>query len=79
MKFQALFMLLYLLTTLFFRFLILTKLNSEVAKAQSWKTANRLTITVTITEMLLISNRNKPDVDHQIAINGDFVRYTNSV
>ena len=57
---------------------MVTKLNSELAKVQSWMTANRLTINVAKTEMLLISNRNKPDVDNQIAINGDSVRCADS-
>ena len=28
--------------------------------------------------MQLVSKRNKPDVDHKIAINGDSVKYTDS-
>ena len=52
-----------------------TTLNSELVRINDWTTANRLTINVSKTELLLFTNRDvDPHVD-QVSLNGDRVGF----
>ena len=52
-------------------------LNAELSKVYDWTVANRLTINVNKTELLLFSNRTTNHNDNQIILNGNSIGYVN--
>ena len=54
-------------------------LNSELLKINDWMTANRLTINVHKTELMIFSNRLTNTLDNQVSLNGDHISFVDQV
>ena len=54
---------------------LVTTLNMELSKVHDWTVANRLTINVSKTELLLFSNRSPNTFGNNILLNGDSIEF----
>ena len=58
---------------------LVEKVNYELKPIISWTQANRLTVNVNKTEMILITNRSQTNTDDQIILNDEFLKFNESV
>ena len=57
---------------------LVSNLNHELQIFNEWTVANRLTINVTKTELLIISNCKPDNSDHDIHLNNEFLKYSDT-
>ena len=58
---------------------LVVKANRELEPIISWTQANRLTVNVNKTEMILISNRSQTNTDDQIVLNNEYIKFNETV